>query len=118
MLGSLGTLKQLIPSLSFAGVYGASCSEPQNSSSIAQETEETQNWKIGIAHVSYNNEWSFEHTSYFAIHIYETTILVSPGITAYPGRSGVGYYGASIAFLSNAIVLKGNGQYTAILFNY
>lgn len=113
-LNSLGTLKQLIPSLSFVGIYTDHLEEEKDDT---QHITPVNSWTFGISTVSATNgHWSDGGGSSSVWRTPVITILTSPGIKAYPHASSYRY--GLINFLIDKIVITRTVQFTALLFNY
>lgn len=112
-LNSLGTLSQLIPTLSFIGVYGA-----WNDRAHTDGTRvSVPTWKIGIASVSARDCWICTYNTGVAT-LPAATLLVSPdNIVLYPWADTADD-GGTILFTNSYIEVKKNAQFTALLFNY
>lgn len=99
MLSSLGSLKELIPTISFVGVYTG-----------FRNNVKVSTWKFGISTVYNTGLWTTPDGA--GSHV--TTILVSPGSILTP----YGTCSSSIVFANNAIDCSDYGGFTALLFNY
>lgn len=106
-LGSLSTLKQLIPSLSFAGTYGH----------LHKATISVPPWKFGIATVSTISNWYTWISNGGCDGCPVVTALVSPhNISMQPSMSSSSVN--PVVFDTQTITLNNGVQFTALLFNY
>lgn len=107
-LSGLGALKNLIPNLTFVGVY---------SKIVNKETVycPLPSWKFGIATIAADKSWS---GSGEGIATPVTTILIAPNMIAHPGMGSAAEYGVSVRFKESTIEMSRTGAFVALIFNY